>query len=198
MDKRERKRVAYANRPVYNRVKKRSKTSVTSNEQMGWYDNVNCRVSMKKQLDAISMLSNFVSQGETYLQYRRYWTPSWAILRSSFSRIYIIYICSFTVMDYTRRQERSVLLFFPKFINIINVLDSLYLSNHFKKFACVKNGHDTASWKKACNLSEIHGRKVIRNFLEWMCGKKKNKNKNSASKWKIAAYRRDRHRATTK
>lgn len=79
------------------------------------------------------------------------------------------------MMDYTRRQERSVLLFFPKFINIINVLDSLYLSNHFKKFACVKNGHDTASWKKACNLSEIHGRKVIRNFLEWMCGKKKKK-----------------------
>ena len=93
------------------------------------------------------------------------------------SRGYILYICSFTVMDYTRRQERSVLLFFPKFINIINVLDSLYLSNHFKKFACVKNGHDTASWKKACNLSEIHGRKVIRNFLEWMCGKKKKKKK---------------------
>lgn len=97
------------------------------------------------------------------------------------SRGYII--CLFFHCDglyETTGKERSS--FFPKFINIINVLDSLYLSNHFKKFACVKNGHDTASWKKACNLSEIHGRKVIRNFLEWMCGKKKKKNKNSASK----------------
>lgn len=193
MDKREKKRVAYS---VYSRVKKRSKASVTSK----WDDTIMLIVEsrpMKKQLDAISMLSNFVSQGETYLQYRRYWTPSWAILRSSFSRIYIVYLFFHCDGLYeTTGKERSS--FFPKFINIINVLDSLYLSNHFKKFACVKNGHDTASWKKACNLSEIHGRKVIRNFLEWMCGKKKKKNKNSASKWKIAAYRRDRHRATTK